>query len=93
MKKQHQQIWINVRAEVIKHFHDTRNEGMFKGGFSYEVAQKLAQAELAESLNTKWFILSLDEMLLKDLEECACLAESRIVEKIKHFIRYGVTGI
>lgn len=86
MKEEHQAIWIKLRAEVIKHFYDTENEGKFKNGFSMPMAIKLAEVELKTSLSSGNFILSIEEMLLHSLDKCVIIAQNRIREKLKRFL-------
>ena len=86
MNKEHQEIWIKLRAEVIKHFHDTENADKFKGGFSIFVATKIAEAELENSLKDKFFVLTIEEMLLLSLDECVELVHERLLNKFKELL-------
>jgi hypothetical protein len=86
MKEEHHPTWIKLRAEVIKHFHDTENEGKFKNGFSMAMAIKLAEVELKTSLKSGDWILTIEEMLLHSLDKCVIIAQSRIRKKIMRFI-------
>jgi hypothetical protein len=86
MKEEHHPTWIKLRAEVIKHFHDTENEGKFKNGFSMAMAIKLAEVELKTSLSSGNFVLTIEEMLLHSLDNCVIIAQNRIRENLKRFL-------
>jgi len=78
MTKAEKEIYINIRAEVIKHWQDTRNEGKFNGGgFCIKQARKLAEKEMYADLQAGYFRITIDELLLLSLEECCHLIESR----------------
>ena len=81
MKEEHHLTWVKLRAEVIKHFHDTYNKG--KINFSMPYAIKLAEAELKNSLSNGLFILDIEEMLLLSLDTCVELARERQTWKLK----------
>jgi hypothetical protein len=81
MKKNHHPTWVKLRAEVIKHFHDTYNKG--KINFSMPYAVKLAEAELKNSLSNGLFILHIEEMLMLSLDTCVELARERQTWKLK----------
>jgi hypothetical protein len=81
MKEEHHPIWVKLRAEVIKHFHDTYNKG--KINFSMPYAVKLAEAELKNSLSNGLFILHIEEMLMLSLDTCVELARERQTWKLK----------
>ena len=84
MKKQNHPTWVKLRAEVIKHFHDTYNKG--KINFSMPYAIKLAEAELKNSLSNGLFILDIEEMLLLSLDTCVELARERQTWKLKNLL-------
>lgn len=86
MNKEHYNLWVKLRAEIIKHFHDTENADLFNGNFPEYVAVKIAEAELDESLQTGWYILSIEEMLTLSPTECTNVASQRIYEQIKKAI-------
>ncbi len=86
MNKEHYSLWVKLRAEIIKYFNDTENANLFKGDFPEYVAVKIAEAELTESIETGWFILSLEEMLTLTPKECCDIASQRIVEQIKKVV-------
>jgi len=81
MKKNHHPTWVKLRAEVIKHFHDTHNKD--KINFSMPYAIKLAEAELKNSLSNGLFILHIEEMLMLSLDTCVELAAERQTCKLK----------
>ena len=85
MKKEHLPIWIKLRAEVIKHYHDTFNKDKFIGGYPLDFAKLLAEHEVGVY---EIPILSLNEMLLLSLDECVELANERTFEKKKELIKY-----
>lgn len=77
-------IYIQIRAEVIKHWHDTRNAGKFTGdGFCINHAKKLAEKELSADLQAGYFRITIDELLLLSLEECCTLIQSRNQKFVK----------
>lgn len=84
MKKEHLPIWIKLRAETIKHFHDTHNKDKFIGGYPLEFATILAEHEVG-AFDTP--ILSIDEMLLLSLDECVEIAIQRNIDKTKELLK------
>ena len=44
MKKQNHATWVSLRAEVIKHFHDTYNKGKINFSMAYAIIQAEAMA-------------------------------------------------
>jgi hypothetical protein len=85
MKKEHLPIWIKLRAEVIKHFHDTHNKDKFIGGYPLDFATILAEHEIG-IFDTP--ILSIDEMLLLSLDECVEIAIQRNIDKTKELLKF-----
>jgi len=85
MKKEHLPIWIKLRAETIKHFHDTHNKDKFIGGYPLDFATILAEHEIG-IFDTP--ILSIDEMLLLSLDECVEIAIQRNIDKTKELLKY-----
>jgi hypothetical protein len=87
MKEEHHPIWVKLRAEVIKHFHDTYNAGKFnKIGFDMSYAIKIAQSELKNALINGNFLLTIDEMLMCTLDECVQLVIDRHAAFLKKLI-------
>lgn len=87
LKPENYPLWIKLRAEVIKHFHDTYNPDKFTGqGYNMLYAIKVAESELKNSIIDQNFIISLDEMLLNSLDECVELVVKRQNEYIKRLI-------
>lgn len=86
MKEEHHPIWIKLRAEVIKHFHDKFNEGKFTCGFNMLYAIKIAESELKNSLIDGDFLITIDELLLYSLDECLEIVTHRQSEFIKKII-------
>jgi hypothetical protein len=85
MKKEHLPIWIKLRAETIKHFHDTHNKDKFIGGYPLDFATILAEHEIG-IFDTP--ILSIDEMLLLSLDECVEIAIQRNIDKTKELLKF-----
>jgi hypothetical protein len=85
MKKEHLPIWIKLRAETIKHFHDTHNKDKFIGGYPLDFATILAEHEVGV-FDTP--ILSIDEMLLLSLDECVEIAIQRNIDKTKELLKF-----
>jgi hypothetical protein len=85
MKKEHLPIWIKLRAEVIKHYHDTFNKDKFIGGYPLDFAKLLAEHEVGVFETP---ILSLEEMLLLSLDECVELSVERNLDKTREIIKY-----
>ena len=84
MSETEKKIYINIRAEVIKHFHDTRNAGKFKGeGFCINHALKLAEKELNADIKAGYMRITLDELLLNSLEDCCQLIQQRNQKFVK----------
>ena len=85
MKKEHLPIWIKLRAETIKHFHDTHNKDKFIGGYPLDFATILAEHEVGV-FDTP--ILSIDEMLLLSLDDCVEIAIQRNIDKTKELLKF-----
>lgn len=85
-----QELYIKLKAEILKYWHDTRNAGKFINGFSQEMANKLAENDFKISKDRKWFDLSLEEMLTLEPEECCLLKEERTKVKIKEFVEANI---
>ena len=84
MKKEHHVTWIKLRAEIIKRFHDTYNEGKINFSMSYAIKQ--AEAELNNSLSNNMFILDIEEMLTLPADSCVELARERQTWKLKNLL-------
>jgi len=89
MTEKEKQIYISIRAEVIKHWHDTRNKGKFTNdGFCIKQAMKLAERDLITDRNSGFMRITLDELLLNDLEECCVLIENRSKSSVNVLISF-----
>jgi hypothetical protein len=88
MKEEHHPIWVKLRAELIKHFHDKFNPGKFRYGFDMLYAIKIAESELKNSLVDSEFIITIDELLLYTLDECLEI----ITERQSAFIKKIISG-
>jgi hypothetical protein len=91
MKKEHLPIWIKLRAETIKHFHDTHNKDKFIGGYPLDFATILAEHEIGVVYDNPFLdtpILSIDEMLLLSLDECVEIAIQRNIDKTKELLKF-----
>lgn len=87
LKPENYALWIKLRAEVIKHFHDTYNRNKFTGeGYNMLYAIKIAESELKNSIIDQEFIISLDEMLLNSLDECVTMVIERQNKYIQRLI-------
>jgi hypothetical protein len=84
MKKQNHPTWVSLRAEVIKHFHDTYNKGKINFSMAYAIIQ--AEAELKNSLINGMFILDIEEMLTLPVNTCVELARERQTWKLKNLL-------
>ena len=87
MKPEHQKIYIQLKAEIIKLWHDINNKGMFIDGYCPKLATKKAESDLKYSLVSGWWDLTIDEMLLLSPEECCLIREERIKEKVLRFVK------
>ena len=87
MNSKEKEIYITIRAEVIKHWHDTRNNGKFtNGGFCFKQALKLAERDLKSDIQTGFMRITLDELLLNSLDDCCTIIENRSKSFVKVLI-------
>lgn len=86
MTPEHKSLWIKLRAEIIKHFQDTRNPNLFVGGFSIEKATERAKNQLEFDLIYGELRITLEEMLLNTPEECVDIEINRNMEFIQKHI-------
>jgi hypothetical protein len=86
-----QKIHIQINAEVIKRFHDTRNEGKFISDFPYEQALKNATIELKNDLIRGDMTITIDELLSYSIDDCVIIRLNRIKHRLlkttKKFIK------
>jgi hypothetical protein len=77
------EVHIKIRAEVIKHWHDTRNKGKFINGFCQKQALKLAERDFDNDLKADFMRITTDELLLNSVEDCCVLIENRSKKFVK----------
>jgi hypothetical protein len=83
MTEKEKEIYLNIRAEQIKHFHDTRNGHLLKEPYSLDRARAIAENQLTYDLYQGELRLTLDELLLNDNETCIFIAQQRQIEFAK----------
>jgi hypothetical protein len=83
MTKEQKEIYLNIRAEQIKYFQDTRNGHLFNTPYSLEHARIVAEQQLQIDLSRGMLRISLDELLMNDNEACLEIAHERQIEIVK----------
>lgn len=86
MSDEHKALYVELRAGVIKHFHDTRNPGRFSKGFDLEFAKGIAKRQLKYDLEKGELRITLEELLLNQNEACVGIIQRHIDRKIKDLI-------
>ena len=86
MTNKEKEIYINIRAEQIKHFQDTRNGHLFTKPYSIELAKQIAENQLKHDLEEGKLRITLEELLLNDNETCISMIRSKQVEVAKKLI-------
>ena len=86
MTNKEKEIYINIRAEQIKHFQDTRNGHLFTKPYSIELAKQIAENQLKHDLEEGKLRITLEELLLNDNETCISIIRSKQVEVAKKLI-------
>lgn len=91
MTKKEKQIWIKIRAEHIKIWHDKiSNGGKLKEGYSMEYALESAENQLEADLKNNNLRISLEELLTLSDEECIELAHDRHYNHIREIINKAI---
>lgn len=83
MTTKEKEIYINIRAEQIKHFQDTRNGHLFNKPYSIELAKQIAENQLKYDLKAGKLRITLEELLLNDNETCISSIRNKVIEKAK----------
>lgn len=86
MTNKEKEIYINIRAEQIEHFLDTRNGHLFTKPYSIELAKQIAENQLKHDLEEGKLRITLEELLLNDNETCISMIRSKQVEVAKKLI-------
>ena len=87
MTNKEKEIYINIRAEQIKHFQDTRNGHLFTKPYSIELAKQVAENQLNCDLERGELRITLEELLLNSNDEtCISMIRSKQVEIAKKTI-------
>ena len=86
MTNKEKEIYINIRAEQIKQFQDTRNGHLFTKPYSIELAKQIAENQLKHDLEEGKLRITLEELLLNDNETCISIIRSKQVEVAKKLI-------
>jgi hypothetical protein len=81
MNESQKNLWVSLRADLIVHFHQKNNRGMFIGGFSKKQALQTAREQLVYDLHRNHLRITLEEMLLNTPDECLLLLGNRMKEK------------
>jgi hypothetical protein len=82
----HKSLWIKLRAEIIKHFQDSRNPNLFINGYCVIKATERAAKQLEFDLKRGDLRLTLEEMLLNTLEECVEIETNRTLNTIHKYL-------
>lgn len=86
LEKKDEPVYLKLRAEIIKHFQDTRN------GHNYNCTEdhalNLAKQSLAKEKNMGYGLdLSMEEMLLYTPEECVIIMRSRCKVRMQKWLK------
>ena len=76
-------IYINIRAEQIKHFEDTRNGHLYNKPYSIEKAKEIAEFRLNNDLERGELRISLEDLLLEDNETCIRIVNNETIRFAK----------
>lgn len=76
-------VYLDIRAEQIKHFQDTRNGHLFINPYSIEKAREIAENQLNCDLQNGKLRISIQELLLDDNETCIETTRSGLIELAK----------
>jgi hypothetical protein len=79
-------IYINIRAEQIKHFHDTRNGHLFNKPYCIEKAKEIAKNQLENDLERGKLRISLEDLLLEDNETCILIVNNETIKFAKELV-------
>lgn len=86
MTESQKNIYINIRAEQIKHFQDTRNGHLFNNPYSIEKAKEIAKNQLENDLKRGHLRISLEDLLLEDNETCIRVIRNETINIFKELV-------
>lgn len=87
MTNNEKKIWIKIRAEHIKHWHDNGlNKGKFWDDMPMEEAIEKATNQLESDLRSNNLRISLEELLTLSDDECIEIAQERHYDHIREII-------
>lgn len=83
MTESQKNIYVNIRAEQIKHFQDTRNGHLFNTPYCIEKAKEVAKNQLENDLERGKLRISLEDLLLEDNETCIRVVKNETINAFK----------
>jgi hypothetical protein len=86
MTESQKNIYINIRAEQIKHFQDTRNGHLFNNPYCIEKAKEIAKNQLENDLERGQLRISLEDLLLEDNETCIRVIKNETINAVKELV-------
>ena len=86
MTEQNKKVWIALRAEILKNFHDTNNAGAFEKGYPLSEAIRIAASQLEADLSFGKLRLTLEDMLLNTVEDCQEILKANLKARFKRVI-------
>jgi hypothetical protein len=88
MTSSHKKIYISIRAEQIKEFHDKNNGHLLNKPYPIERAMETAERQLNYDLsNSGKLRVTLDELLLDSNEDCLKTFNYNTIKLAKQIIR------
>ena len=86
MKEENKKVWIALRAEILKNFHDTNNPDVFENGYPLSEAVRIATSQLEADLSFGALRLTFEDMLLKSVDECQEILKANLKARFKRVI-------
>jgi len=90
MTPKNKKVYVVLRAEILKHFHDTNNAGAFnEDGYPINEAIKIAKSQLEADLKFGELRLTFEDMLLNSVEQCQIILKSNLAARFKKVVAFN----
>lgn len=78
------ELYIKLYSGVVKHYHDTRNAGKFRNGYSIDDARKVVMRQINSPDGP---LISLEDLLLNQNEQCLDIIQKNLSARIKNVLQ------